>query len=206
MSTSNYLPACSIVAFHPSNLRQIEALLLMPSAADSSADFEQLALPLFPSLYNHASWLTRNEAEAEDLVQETFEKALRAFDTFQTGTNFKAWIFRILRNTFLTTRAGIATARTVFLEDHPGTLDAAAAEPTPEDNLIRLGNQAALQLALEQLEPPLREALLLCDVEEIKYKDISVILDIPIGTVMSRISRARRTLRQLLQQQLGKTL
>ena len=170
-----------------------------------SADFEQLALPLLPSLYNHASWLTRNHAEAEDLVQETFSKALRAFDSFQESTNFKAWIIRILRNTFLTSRTGIATSRTVFLEDHPHVLDTTDASPTPEDNLIRLDNQGALQRALEQLEPPLREALLLCDVEEVKYKDIALILDIPIGTVMSRISRARRALRQLLQPQLGES-
>jgi RNA polymerase sigma-70 factor, ECF subfamily len=173
------------------------------ASATRSADFEQLALPLLPSLYNHAFWLTRNHAEAEDLVQETFSKALRAFDSFQASTNFKGWIFRILRNTFLTSRTGIATSRTVFLEDHPHALDTSDASPTPEDNLIRLDNQAALHRALEQLEPPLREALLLCDVEEVKYKDIALILDIPIGTVMSRISRARRALRQLLQPQLG---
>jgi RNA polymerase sigma factor (sigma-70 family) len=188
------------------NLRQTEALRTMPSAIKRSADFEQLALPLFASLYNHAFWLTRNQAEAEDLVQETFSKALRAFDSFEPGTNFKAWIFRILRNSFLTTRSGITASRTVFLEDHPTALDTAASEPTPEDNLIRLDNQAALETALEQLQPQLREALLLCDVEEIKYKDIALILDIPIGTVMSRISRARRILRQLLQSQLGKSL
>jgi RNA polymerase sigma-70 factor (ECF subfamily) len=187
-------------------LPQTEALRTMPSPTSRSADFEQLALPLFASLYNHAFWLTRNQAEAEDLVQETFTKSLRAFDTFEPGTNFKAWIFRILRNTFLTTRTGIAASRTVFLEDHPAALDTPATDPTPEDNLIRLGNQAALETALEQLPAPLREALLLCDVEEIKYKDIALILDVPIGTVMSRISRARATLRQLLQQQLGEYL
>ena len=170
-----------------------------------NADFEQLALPLLPSLYNHASWLTRNHAEAEDLVQETFSKALRAFDSFQPSTNFKSWIFRILRNTFLTSRTGIAASRTVFLEDTPHALDTADAGPTPEDNLLRLDSQAALQTALEQLEPPLREALLLCDVEEIKYRDIALILDIPIGTVMSRISRARRALRRLLRPQLGES-
>jgi RNA polymerase sigma-70 factor (ECF subfamily) len=178
----------------------------MPSPTPRSADFEQLALPLFAALYNHAFWLTRNQAEAEDLVQETFTKSLRAFDTFESGTNFKAWIFRILRNTFLTTRTGIAASRTVYLEDTPAALDTATIEPTPEDHLIRLGNQAALEAALEQLPAPLREALLLCDVEEIKYKDIALILDVPIGTVMSRISRARATLRQLFQQQLGKSL
>ena len=205
MFISQCLPIYA-VSLQPRNLRQIEALPTMPSDLTRSADFEQLALPLFSSLYNHAFWLTRNQAEAEDLVQETFSKALHAFDSFQSGTNFKAWIFRILRNTFLTTRSGIAASRTVFLEDHPDTLDTTASGPTPEDTLIRLDNQAALHAALEQLQPPLREALLLCDVEEIKYKDIAVILDVPIGTVMSRLSRARRTLRQLLQTQLGESL
>jgi RNA polymerase sigma-70 factor (ECF subfamily) len=192
------VPAFVAVAMQPRNPRHT-----MPSAAAPSVAFEELALPLLPSLYNHAFWLTRNHAEAEDLVQETFSKALRAFDSFQPNTNFKAWIFRILRNTFLTSRTGIATSRTVFLEDHPDVLDTTDASPTPEDNLIRLDNQAALHAALEQLQPPLREALLLCDVEEVKYKDIALILDVPIGTVMSRISRARRTLRQLLQPQFG---
>jgi RNA polymerase sigma-70 factor (ECF subfamily) len=187
------------------NTSQVEAYRTMLSETNSSDTFEQLALPLFPSLYNHAFWLTRDQAEAEDLVQETFSKALRAFDSFQSGTNFKAWAFRILRNTFLTSRTGIAASRTVFLEDHPETLDTSAG-PTPEDNLIRLNNQAALHIALEQLPPQLREVLLLCDVEEIKYKDIALILDVPIGTVMSRVSRARRTLRQLLQPQLGESL
>jgi RNA polymerase sigma-70 factor (ECF subfamily) len=106
---------------------------------------------------------------------------------------------------FLTTRTGIVASRTVFLEDHPETLDTVTGA-SPEDTLIRLDNQAALHTALEQLHPSLREVILLCDVEEIKYKDIAVILDVPIGTVMSRISRARRTLRQLLQPQLGESL
>jgi RNA polymerase sigma-70 factor (ECF subfamily) len=185
---------------------QVEANRTMLSEITDSADFEQLALPLLASLYNHAFWLTRDQAEAEDLVQETFSKALRAFDSFQSGTNFKAWIFRILRNTFLTSRTGIAASRTVFLEDHPDALNTTAAGPTPEDHLIRLDNQAALHIALDQLPPQLREVLLLCDVEEIKYKDIALILDVPIGTVMSRVSRARRTLHQLLQPQLGKFL
>ena len=177
----------------------------MPSLLARSAAFEELALPLFPSLYNHAFWLARNHAEAEDLVQETFSKALRAFDSFQSDTNFKAWIFRILRNTFLTSRTGIATARTVFMEDHPHTLDTVTGDPSPEDFVIHLDNQAALHAALDRLQPPLREVLLLCDVEEIKYKDIALILDIPVGTVMSRISRARQALRQLLQPQLGES-
>ena len=182
-----------------------EALCAM-SSATNSASFEQLALPVLPSLYRHAFWLCRNHAEAEDLVQETISKALRAFDSFQADTNFKAWIFRILRNTFLTSRTGIAASRTVFLEDHPALIDIADASATPEDHLIRLDNQTVMNEALDQLQPHLREVLLLCDVEELKYKDIALVLDVPIGTVMSRVSRARRTLHQLLQPKLGGSL
>lgn len=178
----------------------------MPSTNVQSATFEQLALPLLVSLYNHAYWLARDRAEAEDVVQETLSKALRAFDSFQPDTNFKAWIFCILRNTFLTSRTGIATSRTVFLEDHASAWDMAAADPSPEEIVIRLDDLATLQAALDQLPPPLREILLLCDVEEIKYKDIAIILGVPIGTVMSRISRARHALRQLLRPQLGASL
>jgi RNA polymerase sigma-70 factor (ECF subfamily) len=176
------------------------------SPAANSASFDQLALPLLPSLYSHAFWLSRNHAEAEDLVQETISKALRGFDSFQAGTNFKAWIFRILRNTFLTSRTGIAASRTVFLEDQADVPEIADAGSTPEDHILRLDNQAAVSAALDQLQPALREALLLCDVEELKYKEIAVVLDVPIGTVMSRISRARRALYQMLQPQLGESL
>src|SRR6201996_5922596 len=178
-------------------LRRLEDLCIMP-AANGSALFEQLVLPLLPSLYSHAFWLSRNHEEAEDIVQETLSKALRAFDSFQTGTNFKAWIFRILRNTFLTSRTAIATSRTVFLEDHLDLIEVSDTSPTPEDLLLRLDNQAAVSDALERLHPQLREVLLLCEVEGLKYKEIAMVLDVPIGTVMSRISRARRTLREQL--------
>src|SRR5438067_2220782 len=87
------------VAIRCPRIRTIPEARSTMSTAASSAPFEQLALPLLPSLYNHAFWLCRNHAEAEDLVQETIAKALRAFGSFQAGTNFKAWIFRILRNT-----------------------------------------------------------------------------------------------------------
>lgn len=167
--------------------------------------FEDLALPLLPSLYNVAFWLSRNATDAEDLVQETFLKALRGFAAFEPGTNFKAWIFRILRNTFLTSRTGLAAMRTVALEDELSstTESGAALQPesiidrqTPELNLIQLGDQAALQDAMEKLPPPLLEVILLCDVEEMKYREIATVLDIPIGTVMSRIARGRAALRE----------
>jgi RNA polymerase sigma-70 factor (ECF subfamily) len=163
---------------------------------------------LLPSLYNVAGWLTRNPADAEDLVQETFLKALRGFATFAPGTNFKAWIFRILRNSYLTSRSGLAARRTVALEDELDERDesgprsvpeAIIDRQTPEANLMRLSDKAALQAAMERLSPPLLEVILLCDVEEMKYREIATVLDIPIGTVMSRIARARTALRGTLQ-------
>jgi RNA polymerase sigma-70 factor (ECF subfamily) len=169
----------------------------------SSVSFEQLAIPLLPSLLRHAHWLTQNEAEAEDLAQEALSKALRAFGSFAPGTNFKAWIFRILRNTFLTTRTAIASTRTTFLDDSEEIEAATATSVTPEETLIQLDNAAVVQQALVELPPPLRDCLLLCDVEELKYKEIASILDLPIGTVMSRISRARAALRANLQPHFG---
>jgi RNA polymerase sigma-70 factor (ECF subfamily) len=173
----------------------------------SSTSFEDLALPLLPSLYNVAVWLARNPADAEDLVQETFLKALRGYPTFEPGTNFKAWIFRILRNTYLTSRSGLAATRTVALEEElnqsddagPGLYPEAAIErQTPELNLMRLSDKAALHAAMEALPAPLLEVILLCDVEEMKYREIASVLQIPIGTVMSRIGRARAALRETL--------
>ena len=204
MFSRQSLPTSSDGPRKTSNPGSTEAPRITPSIASRSAAFQDLAQPLFPSLYNHAFWLVRNEAEAEDLVQESLTKALRAFDSFTPSTNFKAWIFRILRNTFFTSRTGIAASRTIFIEDHPDVLHTHDAGPTPEETLIRLDNQAAIVAALGQLQPLLREALLLCDVEQMKYKEIALVLDVPIGTVMSRISRAREALRQLIQPEFRK--
>jgi RNA polymerase sigma-70 factor (ECF subfamily) len=177
------------------------------SGSQTSA-FEELALPLLPSLYNVALWLCCRAPDAEDLVQETLLKALRGFSTFEAGTNFKAWIFRILRNTYLTSRSGLAARRTVALEDELNESgesgpahypEAAIDRQTPEMNLIQMGNRAALQTAMEQLPAPLLEVILLCDVEEMKYKEIAMVLEIPIGTVMSRIARARADIRRALE-------
>jgi RNA polymerase sigma-70 factor (ECF subfamily) len=180
-----------------------------PGPADAAPSaFEDLAMPLLPSLYNLARWLSQNAADAEDLVQETFLKALRGFDSFEQGSNFKAWIFRILRNTYLTSRSGLAALRTVSLEEqlqqrsdsaHEIYPEAAIDRLTPEINVMRLADRAALESAMEKLPPLLLEAILLCDVEEMKYKEIASILDIPLGTVMSRIARARAHLRESLQ-------
>jgi RNA polymerase sigma-70 factor (ECF subfamily) len=180
-----------------------------------ASGFEELALPLLPSLYNVAFWLSRNATDAEDLVQETFLKALRGFDTFEPGTNFKAWIFRILRNTYLTSRAGLAARRTVSLEDElneggesgPAQYPEAAVDrQTPETNLLQIADRTALNAAMETLPPPLLEVILLCDVEEMKYREIATALEIPIGTVMSRIARARLALRLALETQYGSSM
>lgn len=172
------------------------------SEGRTAATFEELAMPLFDQLYNFAHWLTQNPSEAEDLVQETYAKALKGFSSFQPHTNFRAWIYRILRNTFLTSRTGLRATSTVPLDDEGEGAEIPAAEGTPESIFIDHAQEQLLQRAIEQLPLHFREILLLCDVEEMSYKDISDALSIPIGTVMSRLSRARRALREVLQQKL----
>jgi RNA polymerase sigma-70 factor, ECF subfamily len=161
----------------------------------TSESFEELALPLFDRLYNFAHWLTQNREEAEDLVQETFAKALKGFSSYQPGTNFRAWIYRILRNTFLTSRSGLKAAATVPLDLEGDEEILPATRSTPESILLERLDLQQLQQALDQLPVPYREILLLCEVEEMSYQEISSTLAIPMGTVMSRLSRARRALR-----------
>jgi len=159
-------------------------------------------MPLFDSLYNFACWLTRNREEAEDLVQETYVKALKGFRSFQPGTNFRAWTFRILRNTFLTSRAGLEATMTVPLDVGDQEPALPATTETPESILLERSNKQLVQDAIERLPVIFREALLLCDVEEMSYQEIAETLSIPIGTVMSRLARARRALRESLQEKL----
>lgn len=167
----------------------------VPDKSLPAATFEDLALPLFDQLYNFAHWLAQDASEAEDLVQETYTKALRGFSSFQAGTNFRAWIFRILRNSFLTSRTGLKTK--VALEDDAAEAIASAA-PTPEEVLIEQANRGMVQVALSELAVPYREILLLCEVEEMSYEEIAQVLQIPAGTVMSRLHRARKALRAAL--------
>lgn len=166
----------------------------------STTSFEQLALPLFGRLYNFAHWLAQNREEAEDLVQETYVKALKGFSSFEPGTNFKAWMFRILRNTFLNSRTGLKTA-TVALED-PEDDPVFSETETPETILIDRSSQQLIQEAIGELAVPFREVLLLCEVEEMSYQEIATALGVPVGTVMSRLSRARRALREAVQQKI----
>ncbi len=175
----------------------------MSGVGSQPDSFEELAMPLFDQLYNFAHWLTRNREEAEDLVQETYAKALKGFSSFQLGTNFRAWMYRILRNTFLTSRTGLKVTMTIPLdpeeEDGP---ELAVERDTPETLLFERSNRELLQSAIDELPVYFREIILLCEVEEMSYQEISETLSVPIGTVMSRLSRARRTLRDRLRPQL----
>jgi RNA polymerase sigma-70 factor, ECF subfamily len=167
----------------------------VPDKRLPAATFDDLALPLFDQLYNFARWLTQDTTEAEDLVQETYAKALRGFSSFQAGTNFRAWMYRILRNSFLNSRTGLKTTVAFDEEEH------ATAGPecrTPEALLIAQASRETVQQALTELPLPFREILLLCEVEEMSYQEIAETLGIPQGTVMSRLFRARKALRELL--------
>lgn len=163
------------------------------------AFFEQLAMPLFDQLYNHACWLTGDRTDGEDLVQETYAKALKGFASFAEGTNLRAWMFRILRNAFLNSRSGLVAQKTGYLEDEDVSAEEATAhDVTPELILLRSESQESIFAALESLPVGHREVILLCDVDEMSYREIAQVLDVPVGTVMSRLSRARAGLRRAL--------
>lgn len=158
-----------------------------------TGSFEELAMPLFARLYAFACWLTQDRDAAEDLVQETLMKALKGFSSFKQGTNFRAWIHRILRNTFLTSQAGLKASVSLDAEDdappEPSTNE------TPESVLLARLDTDAIEKALIELPVNFREIILLCDLEEMSYQEISLAIGIPIGTVMSRLSRARKAMR-----------
>jgi RNA polymerase sigma-70 factor, ECF subfamily len=162
------------------------------------AGFEELAMPLFDSLYNFARWLVRNSNDAEDLVQETYLKALRSFASFQSGTNFRAWIFQILRNTFLSSCSKLDRRMTVAMDTEEDGPELAVDTETPETILMNRSNSQLVQRAINDLPVHYRETLLLCEVEEMSYQEIAEILSLPIGTVMSRLARARKAVRESL--------
>ena len=160
--------------------------------------FEELAMPLMNSAYNLARWLARNDHDAEDLVQETYLKAFRNFHSFQAGTNFRAWMYCILRNTFLNSRTGPRVTSCISLDSEEERLELAVETNTPESILMKRLDSELVQSAIDDLPLHYREALLLCDVEEMSYREIAEILSIPIGTVMSRLARARKLIREFL--------
>ena len=174
----------------------------VPGADPQSVAFDELALPLFDRLYNFAHWLTHNREEAEDLVQETYVKALKGFSSFKPGTNFRAWMYRILHNTFLTSRTGLKFTMTESLDDKEDGPELAVEAATPETIYLQRADAQMLQSAIDELPVYFREVLLLCEVEEMSYQEIADTLAIPIGTVMSRLARARKLLQKCLREQL----
>jgi len=174
------------------------------SVAAEDAEFAQAALSHIDSLFGTALRLTRRAADAEDLVQDTYLKAFRASHQFARGTNLKAWLFTILHNTFRNMRRHDGRNPVDVDSD---AVDRAAADvqgsPSPEQILARGTLDADLQAALDALPEAFRQAVWLRDVEELSYAEMAEVLDIPIGTVMSRISRGRRALLEALQDTRG---
>jgi len=175
-----------------------------PPPSDSSVDpkddeFARDALAYVDSLYGTALRLTRNRADAEDLVQETYLKAFRASAQFERGTNLKAWLFTILHNTFRNLRRhDVRSPVDVDSETVEQAVDLIAQEHSPEQLLTRDTLDADLQSALDALPEAFRQAVWLRDVEEFSYAEIARIVGVPIGTVMSRISRGRKLLYERL--------
>jgi RNA polymerase sigma-70 factor (ECF subfamily) len=168
--------------------------------------FETEALSFLDALYRTALRMTRSEAEAEDLVQETYIRAFRFRHQFTAGTNLKAWLFRILTNTFINQyRRKAARPETTELDDveesilyrHMRDVSPGSASPNPEAELIDNTLSSEVKDALEALPEKFRSTLLL-DVEGFSYKEIAEVLDIPIGTVMSRLHRGRKFLQKRL--------
>jgi RNA polymerase sigma-70 factor (ECF subfamily) len=158
-------------------------------------DFAAEALSYVDSLYGTALRLTRRPQDAEDLVQETYLKAFRASEQFERGTNLKAWLFTILHNTFRNLRRhDVRNPVDVNSETVEQAADRAGDDQSPEQLLTRATLDADLQAALDDLPDNFRQAVWLRDVEEFSYADIAKMLEVPIGTVMSRISRGRRLL------------
>ncbi len=164
-------------------------------------DFDETALPHVDALYNTALRLTRNPADAEDLVQETFFKAYRYYDKFQEGTNLKAWLFKILKNTFINNyrkkqqrppQSDFAAIEESF-EDRISE-DVLRKMKNPEEEFLEDVLDQDIQEALDALPENYRMAVVLADLEDFSYKEIAEILEVPVGTVMSRLYRGRKRL------------
>jgi RNA polymerase sigma-70 factor, ECF subfamily len=175
------------------------SVLRFPPRHSEPHDFESAALAELDALYRAALRLTRSEAEADDLVQDTFVKAIRAKARFEPGSNLRAWLFTILMNTWRNRRRD-AGRDPVDVDSERVELaaDAAHDSASPEDLLLRSTLDVDLKAALDRMPTAFREAVWLRDVEEFSYAEIARILDVPVGTVMSRISRGRRQLYEYL--------
>lgn len=179
---------------------------LIELSEEKKAKFEEVAFEFMDSLYSTALRMTRNTTEAEDLVQDTYLRAYRFFDKFEEGTNFKAWIFKILTNTFINKyRKKVRTPQQVQLEKvEYGLENEEEYQDAQEWKGYDKANYAELfdddiKSALSQLSEEFRMVILLADVEEFSYKEIAEIIDRPMGTVMSRLFRGRRMLQKILE-------
>ena len=171
------------------------------------ANFENDALQYAPQLYSAALRMARNAADAEDLVQETFLKAFRAYDTFAEGTNLKAWLYRILTNTYINkyrkdarrpNEVDLGDVQDLYLYRRLGSEESAEMARSTEDRVLDRLMESDIKKAVEELPENFRIAVLLADLEGFSYKEIAEILDVPIGTVMSRLHRGRKALQRTL--------
>lgn len=171
------------------------------------ATFADQAVPFMDSIYAAALRLTRNPSDAEDLVQETYLKAYRGFGGFEQGTNLRAWLYRILTNTFINTyrskkrrpdETQFDEVEDLYLYRRLGGLEAATVGRSAEDELLDWFSEAEVKNALEALPEQFRMAVLLADVEGFSYKEIAEMVDVPIGTVMSRLHRGRKAMQREL--------
>lgn len=164
--------------------------------------FERIVTPHAVAAYNLARWLMRNDQDAEDVVQEASIRAFRAIDGYQGGDS-KAWLLAIVRNTSYTNlNRKRSHDLTIALDDT--MMDIPADAPGPESLLLKRADREALMQAIERLPTEYREVVVLRDMEDLSYKEIAAIAGLPIGTVMSRLARARRRLQQSLSEQTGK--
>jgi len=177
------------------------------------ADFERDAMGFTQQLYSAAMRMARNPDDAEDLVQETYLKAYRAYHTFQEGTNLKAWLYRILTNTYINeyrkesrrpAEVDLGAAEDLYLYRRIGADGSAEASRATEDRVLDGLVESDVKAAVEGLPEAFRAPVLLADLEGFSYKEIAEILDIPIGTVMSRLHRGRRAMQKTLWEYAGR--
>ena len=166
---------------------------------DKLARFNLLVVPHMPSAYNLAHWLTRNDHDAEDVVQEAYLRAFRFFDGFHGGDS-RAWLLSIVRNTCYT---WLQQNRSASLPLDERVAESHATEATPEALVLEAIDRQLLHQAIEELPPEFREVIVLRELEGLPYKEISAITGVPLGTVMSRLARARARLEKALAGQRG---
>jgi len=165
------------------------------------------AMQYVPQLFSTALRMTRNRSDAEDLVQETYIKGWRSFQTFQEGTNLRAWLFRIMTNTYINkynaqkrkgTEVELDDVEELFLYKRLGSIDQSQLSSSAEDQMLDLFTDDEVKNALESLPEDFRIPVLLYDVDGFAYKEIAEMLEIPIGTVMSRLHRGRKAMQKML--------